>query len=79
MAFFVLLVKESEDDHQVVYRFGPQEDGFGRLILNRDSGHVVQLEPCKSEQAQAFFTRAAVKVRQHWREGHFPNESCWAS
>lgn len=79
MAFYVLLVKESEDDTSVVYGFGPHEEKLGRLQLDKTSGVVKEIEPAPTNNAEALFPRAAVKIRQHWREGNFPEKSCWAS
>lgn len=79
MAFYVLLLKESEDNNDVVYRFGAHEEKLGRLRLDKTSGLVDELDPAPTDNCRAFFTRAAVKVRQHWRERVFPEKSCWAS
>lgn len=79
MATHVLLLKESEDDTTVIYRFGPHEQELGRLALTKSDGSVTQLQPAPAQNPQAYFMRAATKVRQHWRQGTFPQQSCWAS
>ena len=79
MAFYVRLLKESEDDQNVIYHFGTHEKKLGRLRLDKTSGIVDELEPAPTDNCKAFFTRAAVKVRQHWRERVFPEKSGWAS
>ncbi len=78
MAFYILL-KESEDATSVVYGFGPHEEKLGRLLLDKTSGTVKEIEPAPINNPEAFFPRAAVKIRQHWREGSFPDKTCWAS
>jgi hypothetical protein len=79
MAFYVKLQKEHEDDTNVIYRFGAQKEKLGRLRLNKTNGIVDELDPAQADNPTAFFTRATVKVRQHWRKRNFPEESCWAS
>lgn len=79
MAFYVLLLKEHEDDQYVVYKFGPHEEALGRLRLDKATGVVDEIDPVTTINPQAFFNRAAVKVRQHWRTGNFPDRSSWSS
>lgn len=79
MAFYILLLKEREDTTSVVYRFGPHEELLGRLQLDKISGMVTEIEAVPTGNSEVFFPRAAVKIRQHWREGGFPEKSCWAS
>jgi hypothetical protein len=79
MAAYVLLLKENENAEKVTYRFGLTEEELGLLCLNKINGSVEELFPVPTVDSQAVFPRAAVKVRQHWREGFFPKESCWAS
>jgi hypothetical protein len=81
MARYVLIIKESESDDSVVYRFGPNEESTGRLQIHKNSGDVEELEPISMpiQNPQSFFTPAAIKVRQHWKSGTFPDKTSWAS
>lgn len=79
MAFYVLLLKESEDDNKVVYRFGLSEEELGRLDLDKLTGKVKEIEPVLTYNSSALFPRSATKIYQHWKEGNFPHQSCWAS
>lgn len=79
MAFYILLLKESEDDNKVVYRFGPNEEELGRLQLDKLTGEVKEIEPAPTDNSSALFPRAATKIYQHWKEENFPHQSCWAS
>lgn len=79
MAFYVLLLKEKEDNIGVVYRFGPDENDLGLLWLDKSNGVVKELKQTSVNNSEAFFQRAAVKVRQHWKAGNFPEKTCWAS
>ena len=76
---YILLLRETEDAAQVTYRFGPDEQHLGRLQLTKADGEVVELEPVPGQTGDALFTRAAVKLRQHWRAGAFPEKTSWAS
>ncbi|OCR02402.1 hypothetical protein BCD67_22285 [Oscillatoriales cyanobacterium USR001] len=79
MAFDILLLKEKEDDTSVVYHFGPDENDLGLLWLDKSSGVVKELKQTSVNNSEAFFQKAAVKIRQHWKAGDFPEETCWAS
>lgn len=79
MAFYVLLLKENEDDEKVVYRFGISEEKFGCLELNKNSGEVKEIKSVPIATKSGLFPRAAAKVYQHWKEGKFPEKSSWAS
>jgi hypothetical protein len=76
---YILLLKLEEDAAQVTYRFGPDEQHLGALRLNKADGEVEQLEPVPGQDGPALFTRAAVKIRQHWKQGAFPERTSWAS
>jgi hypothetical protein len=79
MAFYVLILKDKEDETGVTYRFGSHEDHLGSLWLDKSSGEVKELQKTPDHNSQAFFQRAAVKVRQYWKKGFFPEKTCWAS
>jgi hypothetical protein len=79
MAFYVLLLKEKEDNIGVVYHFGSHENDMGLLWLDKSSGVVKELKQTSVNNSEAFFQRAAVKIRQHWKAGDFPEKTCWAS
>ncbi|MBD2690306.1 hypothetical protein [Anabaena catenula] len=79
MAFYVLILKDKEDETGVTYRFGPNEEHLGSLWLDKSSGEVKELQETPAQNSQALFQRAAVKVRQHWKKGSFPEKTCWAS
>ena len=79
MAFYVLILKEKEDETGVTYRFGPHEDRLGSLWIDKFSGEVKELQETPEQNSQAFFQRAAVKVWQNWKKGAFPEKTSWAS
>lgn len=79
MAFYVLISKEMEDDDKVVYQFGPNEYQLGLLELNKNDGTVTEIKSVSTNNSSALFLRAATKIRQHWKEGNFPEKTCWAS
>ncbi len=76
---YVIILKQQENEQGVTYRFGPTEQQLGLLKLDKQSGEVEELEAVPGEDSKAYFTRAAVKVRQHWKQGLFPEKTCWAS
>ncbi len=76
---YVLLLKESEDATQVIYRFGPNETQMGRLSFDKQSGQATELEPAPVPNDHHLFIRAVQKIRQHARTGQFPARTVWAS
>lgn len=79
MAFYVLILKDHEDESGVTYLFGPDEGYLGMLWLDKSSGDIKELQETPTQNPQAFFQRASVKVRQYWKQGEFPEKTCWAS
>lgn len=45
MASLILLVKQTEDDEKVIYRFGPNERKMGLIEMNKIKESVKELEP----------------------------------
>jgi len=79
MAIYVLIRKKEENDSAVKYEFGPTEERLGVLEIAKDSGEVSVLTEVPDDGEQVFSLRAHRKVIQHWRQGQFPDETCWAS
>ncbi|MEH2081466.1 MAG: hypothetical protein V7K89_16140 [Nostoc sp.] len=79
MAFYVLILKEKEDETGVTYRFGADEDRLGSLWIDKLSGEIKELQETPVQNSQAFFQRAAVKVWQNWKKGAFLEKTSWAS
>ncbi len=79
MAFYVLILKEGEDDKKVIYNFGPSEEKIGCLELSKKDGKIQEVRQVPVDNSSAFFTRAATKVYRHWKQGEFPEKTIWAS
>jgi hypothetical protein len=79
MAFYIMLVKESEDEQGVVYQFASDFDHLGKIYLDKSNGEIKKIQQLSDQQSEHLFTRAGVKLRQHWKAGFFPDKTCWAS
>jgi hypothetical protein len=81
VAVYIPIVKLTENDVSVEYAFGPDErDGMGKLRIDKKTGDVEILATPKQEKNPEFYgPRAARKVTQHWRDGEFPDRTCWAA
>ena len=79
MAFYVILLKESENEEQVIYKFGPNENQIGILRIDKATGLVGELKPTPINNSSAFFHRAAAKIHLCWKQGKFPEKTSWAS
>lgn len=79
MASLILLVKQTEDDEKVIYRFGPNERKMGLIEMNKIKESVKELEPVQVDGVSPsfFFNRAAQwLVRCLFREGgKFPDRT----
>jgi hypothetical protein len=71
----IVLIKDLEDDLRVRYRFGPDEARLGLLQLDKETGDVHEMKPAPCGQPQEAFFPAALKVREHWRGGAFPDRT----
>lgn len=80
MATYVLLLKESEDDEKVIYKFGPDTERMGRIQLNKLTEEYLQLEPVPNMETTFYFNRAVSKLLKHLRSGDgFPEQTHFAS
>ncbi|HDR7717156.1 hypothetical protein VSY18_14800 [Bacillus albus] len=83
MASYVLLLKEYEDNETVVYRFGPNENGMGKIELNKLTRKVSELEalPDQNIPSKFYFDRAAQRLAVCLiREGGvFPEKTAFES
>ena len=75
----VLLLKESENDEFVDYRFGPSEEQFGLVRLVKASGEVLELESTLATDPDRFLMVASAKVRQYWRQNSFPETTTFTA
>ena len=79
MAFYIMLVKESEDEQGVIYNLGDDPEHFGKIHLDKSNGMIKEIKGIPNQHSDLMLTRAGVKLRQHWKMGDFPDRTCWAS
>ncbi len=83
LASYVLLLKEYEDDENVVYKFGPNEEMMGKIELNKVTKKVLELEslPEQNIASTFYFDRAAQRLAVCLiREGGlFPEKAAFES
>lgn len=84
MASHVILIKETENEDCVVYKFGPSVDCMGVIELNKKNRMFAELSPVPgvaANKAKYFFDRAAQRLaRCMVKEGGvFPDETFFAS
>ncbi len=79
MAFYLIILKKDEDTEKVTYYFGPNKENLGLLELDKTNGEVKEIKPAPTDDFSYLFPRAATKIRSHWKNGYFPDETCWAS
>ena len=79
MAFYITINKVAETSETVTYEYFDEEAGKGQLKINRATGDVAEVFAAPGDASGRRFQRAAMKVIKHWKEGEFPEETCWAS
>jgi hypothetical protein len=82
VAVYILIEKVAESAEQVRYRYHPDGalDEPGELLVNKATGEVavVTLSP-RDDDRRFFASRAQQKLVTHWRQGVYPQTTCWAS
>lgn len=78
MAIYILIRKIKEDSQIVEYAFGQREDALGVMQIQKDSGRIFILKEVP-ERSEFVSQRAGRKIHLHWKDGKFPEETCWAS
>ena len=79
MAIYIAIRKVDDAPEYADYTFGLPEGVGGRLRLDKLSGDVSLLEQAPGDSENAFYSRAAYKIRKHWAAGEVPDKTCWAS
>ena len=79
MAVYVLIRKISENDQFAEYEYGPNEDRLGKIKLIKFSGESEIIQEVTGDENQIYSARAARKLFLHWKNGEFPDRTCWAS
>jgi hypothetical protein len=79
MALFIEIRKIQENDSSAEFAFGTSADREGRFSFQKTNGEAVLLRECPGDEARRLFARAAHKVKEHWKGGALPEQTCWAS
>jgi hypothetical protein len=83
VAFYISLEKIEEDDTRAQYRFYITENitemTAGVIEIRKSDGHVFEIQPVAVDNFGRIFERAAWALMRHWREGEYPEKTCWAS
>ena len=78
MAIYILIEKVNEDNDCAEYVFGENEFVLGKMKIEKDSGRITVTEEAPDDSGW-ISQRAGRKIFLHWREGEFPDKTCWAS
>lgn len=82
MACYVLIIKEEDQPDYVVYRFGPDEEVFGRLKFEKEKQTFTLLNPIPdaSLSTDFFLHRACQKIAGTYAASHrFPERMVYSS
>ena len=84
MYSMIYLIKETENKDEVIYKFGPTEELFGRVLLKKNcnpkDNMPIELEPVKCEKPEFFFNRAAMRLARYFMNGNvYPDKDSIAT
>jgi hypothetical protein len=81
VAVYMEIRKALETETEVIYDFLPDADETrtGKLIIEKQSGEIKELEPILNDNQKFYFSRAVRKVLLHHEKGQYPDQTCWAS
>ena len=83
MGRLVNLWKHGESETSVVYRYGPENDRTGRLVINKETGEVSVVDAVSGMSAEEswFFygMLAKAKAQKMFREGVYPATATMAT
>lgn len=75
-----IFIRRIEEQKQtILYAFRPEGEREGVLLLHKETGKIVEVQPVPHPRAPRFFRRAGRRVYQHWQRGEFPAETCWGA
>jgi len=79
MAVYVEIRKERESDKGFIYNYAASDGSVGRLEVSTSDGSSEPVELASGDPEGRLYALAAYKLLKHYRDGEFPDETCWAS
>lgn len=79
MARYIRITKTSESNESCEYAFGPTESVSGLLRIEKGTGIVTVIREVDQDSGRLYSPYAERKVWLHWRDGEYPDNTCWAS
>lgn len=81
MAIYLSIQKLDENENTVIYRFGPSEERFEKLEIDKKSQESKRLTPFKFKSNYYYVVslRKILKTQQDDTEGKYPNHLIYAS
>jgi hypothetical protein len=81
VAVYIQIRKALETETEVIYDFFPDanESRKGKLIIEKQTGEIKELQSVPDDNKKFYFSRAARKLLLHHHEGQYPDQTCWAS
>jgi len=79
MGMYVMIRKKADDEVHAEFEFGPNENRLGRIRIDKASGEMVVLKDVPDDTKSIYSTLAQRKIHLHWKDGEYPDATCWAS
>lgn len=81
MAIHVVLIKESEDENEVIYRFGPDESRLGKIKFNKKTKEGDYMMNVPNTETNFYYFRALYTLTKIAEQPDhiFPDRTFFAS
>lgn len=82
MATYVVIIKEHEDDNNIIIRYGPEESRLGKAVIEKLTRSYKEIEPVPGTESKFYFNCAVGKVIRHLLNNsgeEFPERGFYAS
>lgn len=79
MGLLIDIKKVGESNEEAFYFFWTPEGDEGKVSINKNNGDIKVIEEPTKDIHQSLTTRVGAKLRQHWKNGEFPEVTMWAS
>ena len=79
MALYIDLDKIEHTQKYVRYKYYNSPENVGIIELNFTTEKFNEIQAAPNDPKGILFDRAAMKIVKHWKEGNFPDKTCWAS
>lgn len=79
MALFIKINKVEENSMEAIYTFCTDCGNSGKVSIHKSTGEPFIIEEPEWDKESTLAIRVGIKLIKHWRNGEYPDITCWAS